>query len=107
LRHPDLVPDFARRLAAALVLSYRDAVAKRHETPEQKTMQNSAQQLANIGDAFAVRQDLVLPGPVLLVDDIVDSRWTLAICGSRLRRAGSGPVFPFTLAAMPKGRATE
>jgi ATP-dependent DNA helicase RecQ len=107
LRHPDLVSDFAQRLAAALGLTYRSAVAKRHETPEQKTMQNSAQQVLNIGSAFAVRKDQVLPGPVLLVDDIVDSGWTLAVCGSRLRGAGSGPVRPFTLTAMPPGRAPE
>ena len=104
LRHPDLVPDFARRLAAALGLSYRDALGKRHETPEQKMMQNSAQQLMNVVDAMAARRDRVLPGPVLLVDDIVDSGWTLTVCGARLRRAGSGPVYPFALAAMPPGR---
>jgi ATP-dependent DNA helicase RecQ len=35
---------------------------------------------------------------VLLVDDMVDSRWTLTIAGFKLRQAGSGPVFPFALA---------
>jgi ATP-dependent DNA helicase RecQ len=104
LRHPDLVPDFARRLAAALGLSYRDALGKRRETPEQKLMQNSAQQVMNVVDALAARRDRVLPGPVVLVDDIVDSGWTLTVCGARLRRAGSGPVYPFALATMPPGR---
>ena len=33
-----------------------------------------------------------------VVDDIVDSRWTLTVVGSLLREAGSGPVFPFALA---------
>jgi ATP-dependent DNA helicase RecQ len=67
-------------------------------------MQNSAQQVMNVVDAMAVRRDQMLPGPVLLVDDIVDSGWTLTVCGARLRRAGSGPVHPFALAAMPLGR---
>jgi len=70
-------------------------------------MQNSAQQLLNVVDAVAVRRDRIDPGPVLLVDDIVDSRWTLAACGARLRRAGSGIVYPFALAAMPPGKNPE
>jgi ATP-dependent DNA helicase RecQ len=42
--------------------------------------------------------EAVLPGPVLLVDDIVDSRWTLTVAGWLLRTSGSGPVHPFALA---------
>ena len=43
-------------------------------------------------------------GPVLLVDDLVDSRWTLTVAGSLLRDHGAGPVFPFALAlATPRG----
>jgi ATP-dependent DNA helicase RecQ len=104
LRHPDLVSDFARRLAAALGLPYREALVKRHDTPEQKLMQNSAQQVTNVVDAIAAVRGRVLPGPVLLVDDIVDSGWTMTACGGRLRRAGSGVVYPFALAAMPPGK---
>ncbi|MFP5345739.1 MAG: RecQ family ATP-dependent DNA helicase [Actinomycetes bacterium] len=37
-------------------------------------------------------------GPVLLVDDLADSRWTLTVAGRELRRAGSGPVLPLALA---------
>ena len=37
-------------------------------------------------------------GPVLLVDDIVDSGWTLTVAGHLLRTHGSGPVYPFVLA---------
>ena len=44
------------------------------------------------------------PGPVLLVDDLVDSRWTLTVAGSLLREHGAGPVLPFALAvATPRG----
>lgn len=67
-------------------------------------MQNSAQQLLNVVDAIAVRYDRVQPGPVLLVDDVVDSGWTLTTCGARLRRAGANLVYPFALAAMPPGQ---
>ena len=37
-------------------------------------------------------------GPVLLVDDIADSRWTLTVAARELRRAGASAVLPFTLA---------
>jgi len=36
--------------------------------------------------------------PILLVDDIADSKWTLTVVGDLLQRNGSGPVYPFTLA---------
>ena len=39
------------------------------------------------------------PGPVLLVDDLADSRWTLTVAGRLLRRAGAEAVLPFTLAS--------
>ena len=42
-------------------------------------------------------------GPVLLLDDMVDSRWTLTVCGFLLREAGSGPMFPFALASTAVG----
>lgn len=98
LRRPILVPDFAARLAQALHLPFVQAVRKSRETPPQKTMENSAQQMANIAGAFEVIQGSIDPGPVLLVDDMVDSRWTFTECAFVLRSAGSGPVFPVALA---------
>ncbi len=41
-----------------------------------------------------------LSGPVLLVDDLVDSRWTMTVAGRLLKRAGARAVLPFALAAM-------
>jgi ATP-dependent DNA helicase RecQ len=97
-RHPDLVPDFAARLAEAIGIASAEALSKIRETPEQKSMQNSMNQCRNVMDAFHVEVDRVLPGPVVLVDDMADSRWTLAVCGAALRRFGSGLVYPFVLA---------
>ncbi|MCY4370290.1 MAG: RecQ family ATP-dependent DNA helicase [bacterium] len=96
IRNPDLVADLAVRLAASLDLPCRDAVAKVRETEPQKTMQNSQQQYTNVRGAFRVPGP-VPPGPVLLVDDIVDSRWTMTAIGWLLQEAGSGPVYPFAL----------
>jgi ATP-dependent DNA helicase RecQ len=38
------------------------------------------------------------PTPVLLVDDMVDSGWTLTVAAALLQHHGSGPVYPFVLA---------
>ena len=43
--------------------------------------------------------DPMLPHlPVLLVDDVVDSRWTITLAAILLQQHGSGPVYPFALA---------
>ena len=96
-RHVDLVPSFARRLADALRLPFAEVVRKTRENQPQGAAFNSAQQLRNVWGAFEVSGDLP-DGPVLLVDDTVDSRWTLTVIAAALRAAGSGPVVPFALA---------
>ena len=98
LRHPDLVPDFAQRLADALHLPLHKVLVKREERPEQKTMANSTQQARNIDGSLAVNVQTVPEGPVLLVDDMVDSRWTLTVSAWLLRKYGSGVVWPMALA---------
>jgi ATP-dependent DNA helicase RecQ len=96
-RHPELVRDFARRLAARLGLPCQDALVRVHDAEPQHTMQNSPRQYANVSEAFET-SGAVPSGAVLLVDDLVDSRWTLTAAGLRLLAAGSGPVHPFALA---------
>jgi ATP-dependent DNA helicase RecQ len=98
LRHPDLVPDFAQRLAAALGLPFRAVIAKTDNRPEQKTMANSTQQARNIDGSLALNGQPIPRGAVLLVDDMVDSRWTLTVSAWLLRRNGGGEVYPIALA---------
>jgi ATP-dependent DNA helicase RecQ len=102
-RNPDLVPDFARRLAGRLGLPYRSALMKVRDTPPQKDMENSVQQARNAIGAFVAAHDQVLSGPVLLVDDMVDSSWSLTVCGVALAEAGSGPVYPLVLGQTTTG----
>jgi ATP-dependent DNA helicase RecQ len=96
-RHPALVKDFAQRLANGLSLPFVEALEKTDERPEQKNMANSAQQARNVDGALKITSK-PLPGAVLLVDDMVDSRWTLTVASYLLRTAGSGPVWPLALA---------
>jgi len=98
LRHPDLVPDFAQRLADTLELPFHQVLKKTRDTPAQKTMANSVQQARNIDGSLAVTREPLPPGPVLLVDDMVDSRWTLTVAAWLLRTSGSGEVWPLALA---------
>lgn len=98
LRTPGLVPDFARRLADALGLEFREALEKVKNTAPQKSMVNSHHQANNVLDAFAVVDEELPEGPCLLVDDMVDSRWSLTVCGVLLREASVPAVVPFALA---------
>lgn len=97
LRHPDLVPSFAQRLAAGLGLPFHGVLVKMDNRPEQKTMANSTQQARNIDGSLALNGQPVPRGPVLLVDDMVDSRWTLTVSAWLLRMNGSGDVWPMAL----------
>jgi ATP-dependent DNA helicase RecQ len=97
LRHPDLVPNFAKRLALALGIPFHMVIAKTDDRPEQKTMANSTQQARNIDGSLSLNDQLIPHGPVILVDDMVDSRWTLTVAAWLLRKSGSGDVWPIAL----------
>ncbi|PKD38114.1 RecQ family ATP-dependent DNA helicase [Methylomonas sp. EFPC1] len=96
--HPELVPDFARRLAARLGLPFIDAVSKVKNKQPQKGQENSFHQCRNLDGAFAIQQPIP-NDPVLLIDDIVDSGWTLTVIAALLQQAGSGCVYPAALAS--------
>ena len=104
LRNPTLVPDFAKRLAHALNLSFRVAIEKTDSRPEQNKFNNSFQQARNVDGSLAPVRDQILSGPVLLVDDVILSGWTLTISSWLLRKNGSGEVWPLALA---QGRPNE
>ncbi len=64
---------------------------------------NSAQRVRALYGAFDVSPELAdglssLDGPVLLVDDLVESGWTMTLAGRALRQAGAPAVLPFALA---------
>ena len=100
--HRTLVPDFAQRLATALRLPFRPIVTKTGDNEPQKTQQNSFHQCRNLDGAFQI--DASVPqGAVLLLDDIVDSGWTMTVIAALLRQAGSGPVWPVALATASAG----
>jgi ATP-dependent DNA helicase RecQ len=91
------VGDAASRLAERLGLPYHEVVTHTRAHRPQSEMENSAQQTANVWCAFALSGD-VPRGPVLLVDDTVDSRWTFTVVGALLLESGVPAVHPFALA---------
>lgn len=97
-RHPTLVADFAARLACALELPFLPVIAKSRETEPQKNMENRFHQCHNLDGAFEVHVQPGTEAPVLLVDDVVDSAWTLTLASALLLQSGTTTVFPFALA---------
>lgn len=100
MRHPELVRDFARRLARLLELPFHERLTCKGNRPEQKTMANSSQQACNVALGLGINVKNPIPaGAVLLVDDVVDSRWTMTVAAYLLTTHGAGPVFPVALTA--------
>ena len=97
-RRPNPVPDFAARLARQLGLPFHRVLHKAEARPEQKRMANSTQQARNVDGSLVVSGESLSRSPVLLVDDMVDSRWTLTVAAWLLRSHGSGKVWPLALA---------
>jgi ATP-dependent DNA helicase RecQ len=101
-RHATLVASLASRIASVgrLPLLGTLGVAA---VPEARG--NSAQRVRALHDAFTVGPELAaalsgVDGPVLLVDDLIDSGWTMALAGRALRRAGVVDVLPVALAVV-------
>lgn len=101
-RHTELVPDFASRLAEALHLPFEQVVTKVKNNEPQKLQQNQFHRCRNLDGVFAIRSP-AHRSSVLLIDDIVDSTWTLTVIAALLRQAGTGPVFPFALTSAAVG----
>lgn len=101
-KRPQLITSLAQGLAEVGRLRYLGQLAYRAGGPQNGPGGNSAFRVAAVADAFELPPQLEeliasAPGPVLLVDDLVDSRWSMAMAGRALRIAGAPGVMPFTL----------
>ncbi|GAA6527215.1 DEAD/DEAH box helicase [Intrasporangium sp. DVR] len=102
-RREQLVTSLATGLGELGRLPYLGALDLVDGGPVGEPGGNSAFRLANLWGRFAVGVDLHdrlrgIPGPVLLVDDVADSRWTLTVAAALLREAGAPAVLPLVLA---------
>src|SRR5919107_986815 len=103
-RRPALITGLAQGLAALGRLPYLGTLELAHGGPTGGPGGNSAFRLAGVWQRIGVGSQLrsqladLQGAPVLLVDDLADSRWTLTVAGRELRRAGAPAVLPFVLA---------
>lgn len=97
-RRPELVPGFAERLAEAEGLPYATVLSVVRQTEEQAKLGNSRKQWLNVRGAFGVEGSACPPGAVWIVDDLVDSRWTISEARAALRHAAVPAVTPVVLA---------
>ncbi|MFG1871307.1 RecQ family ATP-dependent DNA helicase [Micromonospora arborensis] len=102
-RRPRLVGSLAERIAAVGRLSILGEVTPAGPGGPGGPRGNSAQRVRALHDTFTVPADLAdalagLDGPVLLVDDLIDSGWTMTLVARALRRAGAPDVLPLALA---------
>ncbi|HXH80895.1 RecQ family ATP-dependent DNA helicase [Nocardioides sp.] len=96
-RRPQLVGDLATGLSRVMKLPIvgRFAIVDASVAPAQGAA-NSAQRVSAIHRRYRLEAD-VPAGPVLLVDDLVVSGWTMTMAGVALRRAGASGVLPLAL----------
>lgn len=101
-RRPELISSLAEHIARVGRLPFLGTVAVAHDDGSD-ARGNSAQRVRALHDAFTVPAEVAaglgsLSAPVLLVDDLVDSGWTMTLAGRALRRAGAEGVLPLALA---------
>ncbi|PXY27524.1 RecQ family ATP-dependent DNA helicase [Prauserella muralis] len=98
---PQLVRSLTERLAGTGRLDFVGMVEADGPPPRRA---NSAQRLADLWRRITVPAEVAeaaaaLRGPLLLVDDLVDTGWTMTVAAKRLREAGAPAVLPFALAS--------
>jgi ATP-dependent DNA helicase RecQ len=95
---PQLVDSLARGIAEVGRLPFLGSLDLVDGGPTGQPGGNSAFRLAGVWDRFSAAGLDIPAGPVLLVDDRVDSGWSLTVAARELRRAGAAAVLPFALA---------
>ncbi|GAA3929395.1 RecQ family ATP-dependent DNA helicase [Microbacterium soli] len=94
---PQLTGSLARGLAEVGRLPYLGELGFVGGGPSGAPGGSSAFRVAGLWDRFTADGLQVPAGPVLLVDDLADSRWTLTIAARTLRQSGATAVLPFVL----------
>src|SRR3954468_6249544 len=97
-------PQLTRELAEGVARYLKLPIVGRwhivdHDVPPGQGAANSAQRVKAVARRFDLDLDEPLDGgPVLLVDDLVATGWTLPLAARDLRQAGASAVLPLTLA---------
>jgi ATP-dependent DNA helicase RecQ len=101
---PELITSLARRIAAIGRLPYLGELGYATDDGPGPRRHNSAQRLAALWRALTIPADLRdaltsnAAGPVLLIDDQIDTGWTMTVAAKLLRDAGAPAILPLALA---------
>lgn len=106
LSKPELVKSFAYRVADKLNVPCLDLIEKIKDTKQQKELENSVYQCQNALDSFKVKE-ACCDKNILLIDDMVDSKWTFTVCSYLLLQRGAKRVYPFAIASTAGMRGVE
>ncbi|MGB7509186.1 MAG: recombinase RecQ, partial [Mycobacterium sp.] len=98
-RHPLLIDSLARRLAELGRLEHLGTLGYAVER-RPVTAANSAYRVAALAGSWDPPELPELTGPVLLVDDMTDTGWTLTMAARIVRQAGAPEVLPLVVAAV-------
>ncbi|MBP2706586.1 ATP-dependent DNA helicase RecQ [Microbispora sp. RL4-1S] len=99
--HPILVGSLTERLARVGRLQHLGELGYRSGAPARR--HNSAQRVTAVRATLAMPKELAAAvaaagGPILLVDDRVETGWTLTLAAAQIRHAGAPAVLPLALA---------
>jgi ATP-dependent DNA helicase RecQ len=100
---PVLITSLAQRIAQVGRLPYLGSLGYASPEGPGPRRHNSAQRLHSLWHALTVPDDLrgVLSrptGPVLLIDDRIETGWTMTVAANQLREAGAPAVLPLAFA---------
>ncbi|WP_433527612.1 RecQ family ATP-dependent DNA helicase [Nocardia pseudovaccinii] len=97
-RYPVLTATLAARLAEVGRLRDLGTLQLRPDRPPVSAA-NSAHRVAGLFDSWLIPDLSSVDGPILLVDALSDTGWTLTVAAHALRNAGAPAVLPFALAS--------
>jgi ATP-dependent DNA helicase RecQ len=100
---PLLIGSLGQRIAAIGRLTYPGALGYATADGPGPRRHNSAQRLASLWRSLIIPDDLRdalagVDGPILLIDDQIDTGWTMTVAAALLRDAGAPAVLPLALA---------
>ena len=98
LRQPYPIMDLAARLAQRLNLPFIPCIHKVKDNQPQRLQFNSVQRCRNLDGAFHVDLQVRPYAACLLLDDTVETGWTMTLLAALLRQAGVQAVHPLALA---------
>jgi ATP-dependent DNA helicase RecQ len=99
---PVLIASLGQRIAQVGRLTYLGSLGYANPDGPGPRRHNSAQRLRSLWEAFTVPDDLrgaftQLTGPLLLIDDRIETGWTMTVAAKHLLEAGATAVLPLAL----------